>query len=252
MGIDGPGQITVLPSLGTSSPGISYNLVDAACLYDASTDINKEYALQHQNAFSYDALAAVLDNIRSSLGFDAPKEKVVFFAVHPANSKQIRFAESLQGWSTKLVDYRETYVLPTPRRSGATPQTPLSPPKSMSNYLSFVIGAAYADPNPAHMLIVTGDFGVYPALAKLASDDSNRVAIAFFGSRMDPRWEVKKRFRKITGYDLLTPASKHAPGTMSFFDLEDDREIMSTLFSAADFTVPDTVDPFDFVHRGHR
>lgn len=226
------------------------DLVDAASLWEATTDIQKEYNLGFDHSFSYENLHVALNMFREAYGYtfmNTVIKRVAMFAVHPGNAKQIKFASDQPGWDAQLVDYRDTYCL-SPVKKAASAQPQVSPVKTLSPSISFALGALYQqsrqdrpNPNctPAEVVIVSGDALLYPAMAKLAeANPNNKVSLLYFGSRIDPRWER---------YPGFSASGKFEPGVVNFGDFENVSGAMKSLFNGAEFAPVSKVDPLGFV-----
>ena len=174
-------------------------------------------------------------------------KRVAMFAVHPGNTKQVKFASDQPGWHTQLVDYRDTYCL-SPVKKAASAQPQISPVKTLSPSISFALGSLYQqsrqdrlNPNctPAEVVIVSGDALLYPAMAKLAeANPDNKVSLLYFGSRLDPRWER---------YSAFSASGKWEPGSVNFGDFERVPGAMKSLFNGAEFALVSKVDPLGFL-----
>jgi len=214
-------------------------IVDASSLWEATTDISREYNLSFDHSFSWEHLAGLVEEAMGTDGTDADfYHKLAFFAVNPGNNKQMKFAESLGCWDTKLVDYRDTYCLSPVKRASSAQPSP-SPSKTLAPTISFALGALYGtNPKGMDVFVITGDHLIYPALAKFASNEANRVRLGFFGSRLDSRWERSRKFNK---------SGKPHRGAINFVDFENDPAVQARLFNGARFSPPKEGDPFDFI-----
>lgn len=182
---------------------------EASCL--AIVDSQDVYDIRHHFKdmgvlnvkINHEALKKVLEeNVTKKAGFRNIDKILVVCSMLPKSNSQSRFIESLKSfgyvvhevahWRTCVPFFGLTSVSDLTRKNSVPVLFPI---------INYMIGmlSSRAD---SQVVVVSGSFGLYNALADFTENRGGKAVLAFFQRFLDPRWNIVGFNEKLQFYDL--------------------------------------------------